>query len=58
VKNAETKHLLRVHYYEKHLAFLTGTSQDALIPIPLFYCTKCGHTNEEFLPIQLKEKTE
>jgi hypothetical protein len=38
--------------------FLTGTSTDALIPIPLFYCTKCGHTNEEFLPIQLKAKTE
>ena len=38
--------------------FLTGTSTDALIPIPLFYCTKCGHTNEEFLPIQLKDKTE
>jgi hypothetical protein len=38
--------------------FLTGTTNDALIPIPLFYCTKCGHTNEEFLPIQLKAKTE
>jgi hypothetical protein len=38
--------------------FLTGTSTDALIPIPLFYCTKCAHTNEEFLPIQLKAKTE
>jgi hypothetical protein len=38
--------------------FLTGTAQDALIPIQIFYCTKCGHTNEEFLPIQLRSKAE
>ena len=34
--------------------FLTGTSQDALIPIPVFTCTKCGHVNDEFLPAQLR----
>jgi hypothetical protein len=36
--------------------FLTGTTQDALIPIPLFYCVKCGMVNKEFLPVQLQEK--
>jgi len=35
--------------------FLTGTAQDAMIPIPVFTCTKCGHVNEEFLPIALRE---
>jgi hypothetical protein len=30
--------------------FLTGTTQDALIPIPVFACGKCGHVNEEFIP--------
>jgi uncharacterized Zn finger protein len=30
--------------------FLTGTAQDALIPIPVFSCSKCGHVNKEFLP--------
>ena len=34
--------------------FLTGTSQDAMIPIPVFACSKCGHVNEEFLPVQLR----
>ena len=34
--------------------FLTGTAQDALIPIPVFSCSKCGHVNDEFLPIQLR----
>jgi hypothetical protein len=30
--------------------FVTGTSQDALMPIPVFSCAKCGHVNEEFTP--------
>ena len=34
--------------------FLTGTAQDAVIPIPTFVCTKCGHVNEEFMPQELK----
>ncbi len=34
--------------------FVTGTSQDALIPIPAFACTKCGHVNEDLLPPQLR----
>jgi uncharacterized Zn finger protein len=38
--------------------FLTGTAQDAIVPIPTFSCTKCGHVNEEFLPQELKSKEE
>ena len=34
--------------------FLTGTAQDALIPLPVFSCAKCGHVNTEFLPEPLK----
>jgi hypothetical protein len=34
--------------------FLTGTAQDAMIPIQVFACSKCGHVNEEFLPLQLR----
>jgi uncharacterized Zn finger protein len=37
---------------------LTGTAQDALIPIPVFACSKCGSVNEEFLPFQLKQQNE
>lgn len=36
--------------------FLTMTSQDALIPIPVFACSKCGHVNDEFLPLQLRNQ--
>jgi DNA-directed RNA polymerase subunit M/transcription elongation factor TFIIS len=38
--------------------FLTGTAQDAMIPIQVFACSKCGHVNEEFLPLQLRNKSE
>jgi uncharacterized Zn finger protein len=35
--------------------FVTGTAQDALIPIPVFACTKCGYINEDLLPPQLRK---
>lgn len=38
--------------------FITGTAQDAMIPIPVFTCSKCGHVNEEFIPLQLRNKSE
>jgi DNA-directed RNA polymerase subunit M/transcription elongation factor TFIIS len=36
--------------------FVTGTAQDALIPISVFVCTKCSHVNEQFLPMQLRNQ--
>lgn len=38
--------------------FLAGTSQDAVTPIPVFACSKCGHVNNDFLPLPLQQKTE
>lgn len=38
--------------------FLTGTTQDSLIPIPVFACAKCGSVNSEFLPLQLRKLDE
>lgn len=40
----------QVTYLRKVSKFITGSEQDALIPIPSFACTKCGHINEEFRP--------
>jgi uncharacterized Zn finger protein len=36
--------------------FLTGTTQDAILPIPTFCCTKCGGVNEEFYPKELQNQ--
>ncbi len=35
--------------------FLAGTEQDAVIPIQVFACQKCGHVNNQFLPAEIKE---
>ena len=34
--------------------FIAGTDQDALVPIPSFACSKCGHVNEKFQPKNLE----
>jgi DNA-directed RNA polymerase subunit M/transcription elongation factor TFIIS len=34
--------------------FLTGTMQDAIVPVPVFCCSKCGHVNESFLPPDIR----
>ena len=44
----------QVTFLRKVSKFITGTDQDALIPIPSFACTKCGHVNEEFQPKNLQ----
>ncbi len=37
--------------------FLAGTQQDAVIPIPVFYCLKCNTVIEETLPKGLVRNT-
>lgn len=34
---------------------LTGAPTDSYLPIPVFCCTSCSHTNEEFLPREMKK---
>lgn len=40
----------QVLFIRKISKFLAGTSEDGIIPIPSFSCTKCGHVNQEFTP--------
>jgi uncharacterized Zn finger protein len=47
-----------VYMLRKASRFVTGTPQDALIPIPVFACAECGHVNNEFLPQQLRDQDE
>lgn len=35
--------------------FLSGTDKDGIIPIPVFYCAKCGHVNSD---MNFKEPTQ
>ena len=33
--------------------FLTGDTQDGVLPIQTFVCAKCGHINKDFYPKEL-----
>lgn len=41
---------VQVTFIRKVSKFIAGTDQDALVPIPSFACSKCGHVNKEFQP--------
>lgn len=45
---------ITVTYLRKASKFLTGTPQDALIPIPTFACSKCHHVNSD-MDVSLNE---
>jgi hypothetical protein len=34
---------------------ITGAAKDSYIPIATFVCAKCGETNDEFVPSELKK---
>lgn len=34
--------------------FISMTDQDGLIPIQVFACSKCGHVNKDFLPLEME----
>ena len=40
--------------FRKISKLITGTPQDAVIPIEVFLCGSCGAVNEELLPNELK----
>lgn len=41
-------------FLRKAPRLLTGSPVDSYIPIPVFYCVKCKHVNNEFLPKEQK----
>ena len=40
----------QVYRMRKLSPLLSPTGQEAIIPIQVFACAKCGHINPEFLP--------
>ena len=38
--------------------FVTGSTQDSIIPIPTFACSQCGHVNQEFPPKELQTQSQ
>jgi len=52
-EQCECPTFIEVTFLRKVSKFITGTDQDALIPISSFACSKCGHVNQEFQPKNL-----
>ena len=46
-------HFEQVFMIRKLSPLLSPRGQPALIPIPVYACTKCGNVNSEFLPKDL-----
>ena len=44
------EHFVQVNMIRKLSPMLSPTGQPALIPIPVFACSRCGHVNKEFIP--------
>ena len=44
------EHFVQVIMMRKLSPMLSPTGQPALIPIPVFACSKCSHVNEVFMP--------
>lgn len=36
--------------------FISPNGQDSLIPMQVFACSKCGHVNQDFLPLEMNEQ--
>jgi uncharacterized Zn finger protein len=49
-ESCENETFSEVVYLRKASKLLTGSSQDSIVPIPTFQCSKCGHINKEFTP--------
>lgn len=49
-ENCNNDTFQQVLFLRKASKFITGTPQDALMPIPTFACLNCNHVNNEFKP--------
>jgi hypothetical protein len=49
-ESCENETFVETFFLRKASKLLTGSSQDSLIPIPTFQCSKCDHINKEFTP--------
>lgn len=49
-EKCENETFIQVYQMRKLSALLSPTGTEAMIPIQVFACAKCGHINKGFLP--------
>ena len=56
-EKCENDTFVQVYKIRKLSALLSPSGTEAMIPIQLFTCAKCGHINKGFLPKGLEDDT-
>lgn len=49
-EECESETFVDIVLLRKISKLIVGSSQDQIVPIPSFQCSKCGHINKEFMP--------
>ena len=49
-ESCKNETFIQVYQMRKLSALLSHTGQEAMIPVQVFACAKCGHINKGFLP--------
>lgn len=55
-ENCEGIYFREVTYLKRVSYLQTGSSQDTVVPFPIYKCDNCGHINKGFNPFEEKEK--
>jgi uncharacterized Zn finger protein len=54
--NCENNTFINAYQLRLISKVLVGASEDQLLPVPVFSCSKCGHVNDDFIPDYAKSK--
>lgn len=56
--NCGSIYFREVIYIKKVSKIITGTSEDTIVPFPIYRCDDCNHVNEGFNPFEEVKNTE
>jgi len=57
-EKCDSSYFREVIYIKKVSKLLTGTSEDTIVPIPMWACTHCGNVLQESNPLDKIENNE
>ena len=56
-EKCDSSYFREVIYIKKVSKLLTGSSEDTIVPFPIYKCDECGHINKGFNPFEEDEET-
>ena len=55
-EKCESVYFREVIYIKKVSSLFTGSSEDTIVPFPIYKCDSCGHVNKGFNPFDEEEQ--